>query len=315
MTPLGMNNSAAGFAGLKDTTNLAAPHSTSSGRIRTIERFEDQVNGAAGGIISNVHDMSQWMLMQLNRGKFGTNGDKQLFSEARQQEMWTIHTVLPGGGNPRYNTHFSGYGLGWGLNEMKGNLLASHTGGLPGMLTSVSLVPDLNLGIVVLTNTEPGGGAAFSVIRNTIMDSYLGLEPFDWAGRYSKALQAQSGAADSVVTAVWKTVAAAKNTKINAADYTGVYEDKWFGKAEVYLNNNQLWFRCYRSPKLNGPMQFYQANTFAIKWAYQAMNCDAFALFALDENGKAQSIRMKGISPAIDFSFDFPDLDFHRVKQ
>jgi hypothetical protein len=112
-----------------------------------------------------------------------------------------------------------------------------------------------------------------------------------------------------------KPVAAAKNTKINPADYTGIYQDKWFGKAEVFLKDGQLWFRCFRSPKLNGPMQLYKANTFAIKWEYQDMNCDAFALFALDEKGKAQSIKMKGISPEIDFSFDFQDLDFERVAK
>jgi hypothetical protein len=61
-------------------------------------------------------------------------------------------------------------------------------------------------------------------------------------------------------------------------------------------------------------MQFYKANTFAIKWDYQDMNCDAFAMFALDEEGKAQSIKMKAISPNTDFSFDFQDLDLVRIK-
>ena len=62
-------------------------------------------------------------------------------------------------------------------------------------------------------------------------------------------------------------------------------------------------------------MSFYKANTFAIKWEYKDMNCDAFAMFSLDEDGKAQSIKMKGISPEIDFSFDFQDLDLQRVKK
>jgi hypothetical protein len=62
-------------------------------------------------------------------------------------------------------------------------------------------------------------------------------------------------------------------------------------------------------------MAFYNANSFAIKWEYQDMNCDALAIFALDENGKAQSIKMKGISPNIDFSFDFQDLDLQRVEK
>jgi hypothetical protein len=97
-------------------------------------------------------------------------------------------------------------------------------------------------------------------------------------------------------------------------DYVGIYQDKWFGKIEIFLRENQLWFKSYRSPKLMGPMHFYKANTFAIKWEFPDMNCDAFAMFNLDEEGKAQSIKMKGISPNIDFSYDFQDLDLQRIK-
>jgi hypothetical protein len=62
-------------------------------------------------------------------------------------------------------------------------------------------------------------------------------------------------------------------------------------------------------------MAFYNENTFAIKWEYQAMNCDAFAMFSFDKKGKAQSIKMKGISPNIDFSFDFQDLHLIRINK
>jgi hypothetical protein len=61
-------------------------------------------------------------------------------------------------------------------------------------------------------------------------------------------------------------------------------------------------------------MFFYNANTFAVKWEYREMLADAFAIFTLDENGKATGIRMKGISPNIDFSFDFQDLDLKRIE-
>ena len=315
LDPLQMMNSFSSQDAIKDKSNVATPHSTETGTIRTIATFHDQINGAAGGILSNVGDMSKWMIMQLNKGKYGSNLDKQLFSERRQREMWTIHTVTDVNPNPRYNQHFSGYGLGWGLNDIKGNLQVSHTGGLPGMLTSVTLIPDLKLGVVILTNTESGGGALFSAVRQTIIDSYLGLDDNDWVDKYSKRMQARISSADSVVTKVWQTVATAKNTKINAADYTGTFEDKWFGKVEIFLKGNQLWFKALRSPKLNGPMSYYKANTFAIKWEYQDMNCDAFAMFSLDDNGKAQNIKMKGISPNIDFSFDFQDLDLQRIKQ
>ena len=229
--------------------------------------------------------------------------------------MWKIHTVTEINPNPRYNQHFSGYGLGWGLGDIKGNLRATHTGGLDGMLSIVTLIPDINLGIVILTNTANGGGALFGSVNNIIMDSYLKLDKFDWIERDAKFLEEEESNDDSVIKKVWKTVADAKNTVIKKEDYVGIYEDNWFGKVEVFLKGNQLWFKSYRSPQLNGPMQFYKATTFAIKWEYQADNADAFAIFSLDEEGKAQSIKMKGISPDIDFSFDFQDLDLQRINK
>jgi len=317
MTPLQMNNSLSSNKQINDKTNLAIPHSTEgvNNQIRTIALFQEIINGAAGGLFSNVDDMNKWMIMQLNQGKYGNKLDQQLFSEKRQKEMWTIHTVMDANSNPIYNQHFNGYGLGWFLNDSKGNLVVSHTGGLPGMLSKVTLIPDLNLGIVILTNTENGGGYLFTAVNNTIVDSYLGLDKSDYVEMYAKRFKYKKDNGDEITAKVWETVANAKKTKINVQDYVGMYNDNWFGKIEVFMKGNQLWFKSYRSPKLNGPMAFYKANTFAIKWEYQDMNCDAFAMFSLDENGKAQSIKMKGISPNIDFSFDFQDLDLQRISK
>lgn len=315
LDPLQMNNSFASPNMIKDRSTYSSPHSTVNSPLRTIPNFLDMLNGAAGGIVSNVHDMSKWALLQLNRGKYGDSLKKILFTPDRQREMWSIHTTLPSNNEPRYNRHFAGYGLGWFLQDIKGNLMVSHTGGLPGMLTSFTLIPDLKLGIIVLTNTEPGGGAAFSAINRTIQDRYFGLPDMDWIGQFYKGFSAGQNEADSIVKKVWQTVETNKKTKVDVNNYIGVYEDKWFGKMEVFMKGNQLWMKSHRSPKLNGAMYFYKANTFAVKWEYQDMPADAFAMFSLDEEGKATGIKMKGISPDIDFSFDFQDLDLQRVTK
>jgi len=314
LEPLQMKNSFSSVNQIKDLNTMASPHSSESGTIKKISLYGAMVNGAAGGIVSNVNDMSKWMITQLNKGKYGSKLEQQLFTEERQSEMWTIHTVEKANSNPRYNQHFNGYGLGWDLSDIKGNLSVSHTGGLPGMLSIVTMIPDLNLGIVILTNTESGGAGLFSSVSQTIIDSYLGLNDFGWVDKYAAHFQAQKKSGDEVTKKVWETVSKAKNTTLKNEDLIGLYEDKWFGKVEIFLKENQLWFKSHRSPKLNGPMSFYNANTFAIKWEYKDMNCDAFAIFSLDEEGKAQSIKMKGISPEIDFSFDFQDLDLKKIK-
>lgn len=312
--PLGMNNSYTALSMITDKSNLASPHNDVKGILKQLPNWDEMINGAAGGIYANTTDLCQWMLVHLNKGKYGDNLKSQLFTQESQREMWKIHTVEDGFGG-RYNTHFAGYGLGWFLTDIKGNMMVSHTGGLPGMLSITTLIPDMNLGMVILTNTAEGGGAMFSAVNNTIIDSYLGLDDFGWTDKYVKLLAENEGEADAVTDNVWKTVKAASRKKIDVKTYIGVYEDKWFGKAEVFMKGKQLWFKCLRSPKLNGPMQFYKANSFAIKWEYQDMNADAFAIFSLDEEGKAQGIKLKGISPNIDFSFDFQDLDFVRIKE
>lgn len=312
--PLQMNNTFVGSL-MKDKTNLATSHSSESGTIKTIDSFDIGIGSAAGGIYSNVSDMSKWMLVNLNRGMYGTDLKTSLFSSKNNLEMWRLHTVEETNPNPRYNSHFNGYGLGWGLTDVKGNLKVSHTGGLPGMLSEVTMYPDINLGIVILTNTENGGSGLFTAVSHIIADSYLGLDNFGWTDKIVEWMKLQKNTGDDVTLNTWKKVESVKDVKVKNEDFVGIYEDNWFGKIEVFEKDNKLWFKSYRSPKLNGPMAFYNANTFAIKFEYQAMNCDALALFSLDETGKAQSIKMKGISPNIDFSFDFQDIDLRRVDK
>jgi hypothetical protein len=177
------------------------------------------------------------------------------------------------------------------------------------------MIPDLDLGVVVLTNSYSGGDGLFQAVSQTIVDSYLGLDDNGWTDRYLASYESSSGSAKAEVERIWKTVEAAKDDRINPDDYIGIYRDLWFGKIRIYMQDNQLWFASLRSPALTGPMYYYKANAFAIKWLKRELDADAFAIFSLDEEGKAERIRMKGISPDIDFSYDFQDLDLVRVKE
>ena len=312
--PLGMDNTYASIYEIEDKSNLASPHSSDSGELVVLPDYKKIINGAAGGMYSNVDDLCRWMLVHLNEGSYGEELKDILFNRDSQREMWKIHTVLNASTNPRYNSHFAGYGLGWGLSDVLGNMQVQHTGGLPGMLSKTVMIPDLELGVVVLTNTSDDGAAVFGSVSQMILDQYLELDEYDWIDRYGTYLDERKKAGDSVTIQVWEATKNADISKITLSNYLGVYEDPWFGKIEVFLKDGQPWIKCIRSPKLVGPMFYYKANTFAIRWEYRQMNADAFAMFQLDEEGKAQSIKMKGISPNIDFSFDFHDLDLKRIE-
>jgi len=315
MRPLEMNNSAASYLRLKDTTNIIAPHVPTDGKLKIISRYKNHTFDAAAGIYSSVNDLSKWMILQLQNGKYGSEKQNQLFSKKEQDEMWSLQTIIPSTTKAPYNTHFSGYGLGWFLSDVKGYKQVTHTGGLEGIVTQTTLFPELNLGIVVLTNQQ--SGAAFTAITNTIKDTYLNIPYTDYVELYSKREKANISEADKTTDEVWAAVAKNQKDKlkIDCKKYTGFYVDNWFGQIELSEKKGKLFFKSIRSPKLAGEVFFYKDNTFVVKWDNRSFNADAFLFFELDETGKLDTIKMKPISELTDFSYDFQDLDFARVRE
>lgn len=324
LEPLEMTNAYASYNLAFKNRTVAVAHAFDGQSVNPIHPAKtdmaanngQKMNGAAGGVWASAKDMCKWMLMHLNEGKYGSNLDKTLFSEARQREMWRMHTPINKQQDPRspFKVHFSGYGLGWFLSDFNGFFKVEHSGLIAGMSSEVTLIPELELGIVVLNNSE-GAGFLNGLMGFILLDEYLKLETgINWLEMAKGMQQGGQQMADPDAEKVWAQVKAKKDRKVEKENYVGIYKDDWFGKVEVLEENGELWFKSYKSPRLNGKMQLYDENTFAIEWVYQDMKADAFALFAMDENGKAQSIKMKGISRFIDFSFDFQDLDLKKIS-
>jgi len=315
MQPLSMTGSASSFNRIKDKSNVIAPHAPVNGRVQVIDRDFSEVADAAGGIYSNITDMSVWVMMQINNGKYGEGLKKQLFSEEVHEEMWSPQTIIPVRGSTEYNTHFRSYGLGWNLSDVKGFKQVGHTGGLAGIVTQVTLIPEMKLGIIVLTNQQTG--AAFSAITNTIKDSYFGIKGMDRIKQYHEAEVENVKNAKNITDNIWKDIEAQQknsSVKTDFSLYTGTYSDKWLGEVIISVKGGKLWFDSKRSPKLTGELLLYKGNTFILKWNDRSMDADAYAMFGLDNSGKASGMRMKAISPLTDFSYDFQDLDFKRLN-
>jgi len=175
------------------------------------------------------------------------------------------------------------------------------------MSSEVTLIPELELGIVVMNNSE-GAGFLIGLIGFILLGEYLDLETgVNWLEMAQGLQQQGKQMGDPDSEKVWAKVEANKNIKLEEEAYVGIYEDDWFGKIEVLIIDGDLWFKLIRSPRLNGKMELYEENTFAIKWEYPDMKADAIATFSLDRSGKAERITMKGITGLIDLSLDFPD--------
>lgn len=316
MEPLGMNESAASFKRIKERTNLIDAHVPVDGRLQVVPKQEAKRHNSVGGIYSNVSDMSKWVLMQLNRGRYGDSREKYIFSGEVHREMWTPQTVRPVGRGGAYRTNFAFYGLGWNLADINGYLHVSHTGGHSGIVTQVTMLPELSLGIIVLTNQEEV--SAFTAITNSIIDGYLGIRNQDRVKELKAAILQQQAEAREITDRVWATVNARRDepsAEIVCRYFEGIYSDVWFGDVIICEENGKMRIRSVKSPRLRGEMFHYTANTFIVKWDDRSFNADAYAVFSLDREGKPVSFTMEAISPLTDFSFDFQDLLLKRTQQ
>jgi CubicO group peptidase (beta-lactamase class C family) len=288
--PLGMARSVTSTVDLPMRDNVATPHKYEGGRNVPIEWYNWDAMGAAGGVISSVHDMARWLTAQLGGGEYrGT----RLFAEARQREMWNVLNPLAvsPGYQARYpSTHFRGYGMGWSLADYRGRKIMSHGGGYDGMYSQVALAPEEGLGIVVLTNGMTGMAGAL-VYR--VLDAYLGGEPRDWSGEAlpgwiesRKEFEARQDAAEA-------NRVTGTRPSLPLSGYTGTYGGPMYGDATVTDEGGHLVLSLLPNADLVADLEHLHYDTFIIRWRTDlAWFGKGTATFVLDAAGKATEMKL-----------------------
>ncbi|HLW30649.1 MAG TPA: serine hydrolase [Aequorivita sp.] len=312
--PLGMKRSKLSIPEIEADPNRIDGHAPVNGKLETTVGTFTQIATPAAGIYSSINDMSTWVQALLDKGKYGPQLKDSLFSEKTQREMWTPQTLVRTGKGP-YNTNFLAYGLGWFLSDVSGYFQATHTGGLLGIVSQVTIIPELELGIIVLTNQQ--SGAAFSAVTNSIKDSYFEIKGKDRINEYNERRLAGERKEDSINAAVDESIKMQLKSKIpqpKEENYIGTYDDPWFGEVVISNQKGVMNFRAAKVSDLTGKMAFYKGTTFVVRWNDASLKADAFVNFSLNTDGMADGFKMSPISPLTDFSYNYQDLDFKRVK-
>ncbi len=311
MKPVGMMSSYGSYNRAKAVANKIDAHAPVDGKAIAVPHDWNETGNAAGGIMSNIKDMTTWAEFLLNN--FTTKDGKKLVSDKNAQQLWSLQIPSAVAAKNPYDTNFYGYGMGWFLSDVKGHKQIQHTGGLIGTVTQFTLIPDMKLGIVVLTNQQ--SGAAFNTITNTVKDSYLGIADRNWLKTYGDRVKKTEEIFDRQKKEAYAKSEAFrkdKNLQPKAEQFAGTYTDKWFGDVEIVQQGNTCRIACKNSPRLKGELLPYSNNSFIIKWDDRSYDADAYLIFDYDETGKAQSARLKPVSDVTDFSFDLDDLDLRR---
>lgn len=313
MKPVGMASSKASYNRVTNKTNIIDAHTRAEGKVIQIPHDWSETANPAGGIVSNVKDMLTWANFLMNDA-VTSNGDR-LLSANQFHELWQLQTPLKVGKNDSYNSNFRGYGLGWFLTDVKGGYKqVYHTGGLLGTVTQFTMIPDLNLAIVVLTNQMNGN--AFNTITNSIKDSYLGYKDRNWLKDYGTKNANFLKYNDSLKATIFAKTEIAKTNKNlpKPSQIVGTYKDAWFGDIIISNDGNSYKIKCERSSYLFGELLPYNQTTYVAKWNNRSFDADVFVQFSFDENGNATGAKMKYIAPITDFSFDFHDLNLKKVN-
>ena len=310
--PLGMRETRYNSDDLKPGDNVATGHAKFDFRdLRPVGTTSWRNVSGAGGIYSSVHDLSKWMNAQLAGGEIPGSGGKRLFSAQRQREMWTMLTPIPVGkpSVPELAAaapNFLGYAQGWQLSDYAGHRLVWLTGGWPGQVSRLTLVPGRKLGVIVLTSAEVG--VAFNAITYEALDMMLQRGGNDWLQAYAAAFAKAQGNADED----WQKHVAARDTaskpSLPQAKYAGTYRDPWYGDVVIRQGGKGLEMQFSKTAELLGDLAHWQHDSFIVRWRDRSLNADAFVNFSLDADGKIRELRMEPVSPLTDFSFDFQDL-------
>jgi CubicO group peptidase (beta-lactamase class C family) len=306
--PLRMSRTTTRHRELLAAPNVATPHNELDGKVRRIRYGNVDNAGGAGAINSSANEMAQWLRLQLGRGTFE---GKKIFSAERSREMWTPHTVLSGINEAaeRFNptVHFNLYGLGWGLYDYHGRLVVWHGGGLDGMTSRVALLPEENLGVVVLTNSET---SLSNVISNKAFDVFLGVPKRDWSADYL----ARTKASRERTAAEAKKLEGARvpDTKpsLPLSAYAGTYTGQMFGDARVSEEDGKLVVRLVPSPNFVGDLEHWHFDTFRIRWRESIVYPfpRGFVTFTLNPQGKVDEMKIDVPNP----DFDFKELEFKK---
>lgn len=309
LEPLGMNNTTTSIRHFGD--NVASPHNESGGGLRVLPHGNTDNCWGACGLNSSVADLSRWLRVQLARGEFE---GQQILDRQQVWEMWQPSIALKisedaAKFNPTRN--FSAYGLGWQLSSYQGRRVVGHGGGLDGMISQTAMMPEENLGLVVLTNSE---SPVSSILRETILDILLDVEDRrDWNAAYRKrsdqrkksAQRAEDKRREARIPDAPMTLAIEK--------YCGTYRCPMYGDVTITQESDGLVLRLVPAPDFVADLEHWHYNCFDIRWR-PSVNYNfppGLINFTVDAQGMTDRLTID--QPNDDFWFY--ELDLRRVDK
>jgi CubicO group peptidase (beta-lactamase class C family) len=291
LDPLEMSDTRTSSDQFNGTEEIAFPHFNDS----IIGIYYFRATKPAASIWSNPRDLANWATMLLNNGKWKND---QILTKETVRNLMSAQLAFPvSEERESLGIHFLNYALGWSTYDYNGRKIIEHNGGMPGYISKVALIPEDNMAIIILNNGFElyGNNALFYSIIDIATKQYTN----DWVEYYSNK-KIESNKLEKEFNA---NRLATKNTEIEASlelnEYTGIFQDKMYGNAEIKIENYELICTLLPAKKVfTSKLEHWNGNAFKIVFK------DPFLPFGII-NFEIPESKVTG------FKIDLPSDDFH----
>lgn len=282
--PLGMKSNTS-ILSLTDDVNAAWPHQEIEGKVVPIQRRNWDNAGPAGGINASVEDVAKWLILQL--GDAGEYKGKRIVSARQMAEIHKPQVVRPSGGNP-YGSQQT-YGLGWNIFDYQGKRVLTHGGATDGFNTAAYLVPELELGVIVVGNNFNQLGDA---IAYTVMDSFIGVQQRDWFAHYLGNFKRNYENASKLREEIHASRVANTKPTLDEKKYLGMYYSNLYDSLEVRQGEKGLELKLWNQETVVADLEHWHYDTFRAVWRNRAMR-EEFVTFGVGKDGKVAQIEVE----------------------
>ncbi|MEP6634860.1 MAG: penicillin-binding protein, partial [Luteimonas sp.] len=190
-----------------------------------------------------------------------------------------------------------------------GTQKVSHTGTLSGMYSAVTLLPQKHVGFVVLINTD--ADEARTVLTELLVKHFTAPKESHSVDGYARAIAAETSPATKA-NPVRDTEPRRRVRADEQPSWLGVYRDPWFGEVSLCAKDNGIEFAAAKSPTMLGDV-FSVGNRWLVDWRDEGADTEAWLDFKAAGHAPI-ALKMSKTDPDADFSSDYEDLAFARVR-
>lgn len=276
--PLEMKNSTTGNIAFFTSDNLAKGHMhfRDGDKMKATLRTENEsayrwlsAIAPAGFVVSTAEDMGNWLIMLTQQGKFK---EKQFLKPETRAFLTKPQTVVSIDSTGLYN-----YAQGWRVEHGRQGQITYHTGLAYGYTSLVALVPDIDMGVAVLTN----GGSTVNpqaTIMRELIEWYRGEDKRDWLQFYIDGyFTPQTPRAPREEIPEPELLKPMK-------EFTGVFFKEDFGNLTIFEKDSRLHFKL---KDVEVPMRYIEEDSFSINVSGAGrLRVDFFR----DKNGEVNSV-------------------------